>query len=58
MFDAIGDPHTLHGALELADGPIAQFTDDAGATVSVDELDSLDINAVRQPTNPQYAQTQ
>lgn len=58
VFDAIGDPHTLHGALELADGPIAQFTDDAGATVRVDELDSLDINAVRQPTNPQYAQPQ
>jgi uncharacterized protein YlxW (UPF0749 family) len=58
VFDAIGDPHTLHGALELADGPIAQFTDDAGATVHVDELDSLDINAVRQPTNPKYAEPQ
>jgi uncharacterized protein YlxW (UPF0749 family) len=58
VFDAIGDPHTLHGALLLADGPIAQFKNDAGATVEVDELDSLDINAVRQPTNPQYADPQ
>src|SRR5262249_7829693 len=35
-FDVIGDPHTLHGALTLVDGPIAQFQD-AGATVQVDE---------------------
>lgn len=58
VFDAIGDPHTLRGALELVDGPVAQFKDDAGATVQLDELDSMDITAVRQPTNPQYAQPQ
>jgi uncharacterized protein YlxW (UPF0749 family) len=58
VLDAIGDPHTLHGALELVDGPIAQFREEAGATVHVDELDSLDISAVRKPTTPQYAQPQ
>jgi uncharacterized protein YlxW (UPF0749 family) len=58
VFDAIGDPHTLRGALELVDGPIAQFKNDAGATVNVEELDSLDITAVRQPSTPQYAQPQ
>jgi len=58
VFDAIGDPHTLRGALELVDGPIAQFRNDAGADVSVDELDSLDMTAVRQPTTPQYAQAE
>jgi uncharacterized protein YlxW (UPF0749 family) len=56
VFDAIGDPHTLSGALELVDGPIAQFKNDAGATVDLQSLDSLDITAVRQPTTPQYAQ--
>jgi uncharacterized protein YlxW (UPF0749 family) len=56
VFDAIGDPHTLSGALELVDGPIAQFKNDADATVDLDQLDSLDITAVRQPTTPQYAQ--
>ncbi|HET8665003.1 MAG TPA: DUF881 domain-containing protein [Nocardioides sp.] len=58
VFDAIGDPDTLHGALELVDGPIAQFREEAEATVHVDELDSLDISAVRKPTTPQYAQPQ
>jgi uncharacterized protein YlxW (UPF0749 family) len=57
VLDAIGDPHTLSGALELVDGPIAQFKNDAGATVDLDELDSLDITAVRQPTTPEWAQT-
>ena len=34
VFDVIGDPHTLKGALSLVDGPVAQFKD-AGATVDV-----------------------
>ena len=55
VLDAIGDPHTLHGALNLVDGPIAQFKD-AGAAVDVEELDSLDITSVRPQTAPQYAQ--
>jgi uncharacterized protein YlxW (UPF0749 family) len=58
VFDAIGDPHTLKGALELVDGPVAQFENDADATVKIDELDSLDIHAVREPATPQYAQSQ
>ncbi len=58
VFDAIGDPHTLRGALELVDGPVAQFKNDAGATVELDELNSMDITAVRQPTTPRYAQPQ
>ena len=58
VFDAIGDPHTLRGALELVDGPIAQYKSDADAKVELEELDSLDITAIRQPTTPQYAQPQ
>jgi uncharacterized protein YlxW (UPF0749 family) len=57
VFDAIGDPHTLSGALNLVDGPVAQFKD-ADATVDLEERDSLDITAVRQPSTPQYAQPQ
>jgi uncharacterized protein YlxW (UPF0749 family) len=56
VFDAIGDPHTLRGALTIVDGPVAQFKDDADAGVSIEERDSLDITAVRAPTTPQYAQ--
>jgi uncharacterized protein YlxW (UPF0749 family) len=58
VFDAIGDPDTLSGALKLVDGPVAQFRGDAGATVNIEERDSLDITAVRQPSTPQYAQPQ
>jgi uncharacterized protein YlxW (UPF0749 family) len=57
VFDVIGDPHTLSGALNLVGGPVAQFRDDA-ATVGLEERDSLDITAVRQPSSPQYAQPQ
>jgi uncharacterized protein YlxW (UPF0749 family) len=46
VFDVIGDPHTLQGALSLFGGPIAQFKD-AGATVDVKPEKSLDITAVR-----------
>ncbi|MBO0846118.1 MAG: DUF881 domain-containing protein [Nocardioides sp.] len=52
VFDVIGDPHTLHGALTLVDGPIAQFQDN-GATVQVEELKSIEITAVHQPSTTQ-----
>jgi uncharacterized protein YlxW (UPF0749 family) len=58
VFDAIGDPRTLSGALELVDGPIAQFRNDADAEVDLERLPSMDITAVRQPSAPQYAQAQ
>lgn len=57
VFDVIGDPNTLSGALNLVDGPVAQFRD-ADADVSLVQRDSLDITAVRQPTAPQFAQSQ
>lgn len=46
VIDAIGDPHTLQGAVSLIDGPVAQFKD-SGATVDLQQLKSLDITAVR-----------
>jgi uncharacterized protein YlxW (UPF0749 family) len=57
VFDVIGDPKTLEGALSLIDGPVAQFKD-AGATVTVQEEKALDITAVRTPTTPEFAQPQ
>ena len=57
VFDVIGDPHTLSGALNLVDGPIAQFKDD-DATVDLEQRDSLDITAVSQSSALQYAQSQ
>jgi len=56
VFDVIGDPHTLQGALSLSDGPIAEF-EDSGATVDVQEQKALDITAVHKRTSSQFAQT-
>ena len=55
VFDVIGEPHTLSGALTFPKGPIEAFQTD-GATVDVTELKSLDIESVRQPDQPEYAQ--
>ncbi len=56
VFDVIGDPHTLHGALSLSDGPIAEFQR-SGATVDVQEEKALDITAVHRRTSSQFAQS-
>jgi uncharacterized protein YlxW (UPF0749 family) len=55
VFDVIGDPHTLQGALTLIDGPVAQFRD-AGATVDIEQEKALDITAVHKPSSPDFAQ--
>jgi uncharacterized protein YlxW (UPF0749 family) len=55
VFDVIGDPHTLHGALTLSDGPIAEFQD-SGAAVDVQEQKALDITATHKRTSSQFAQ--
>ena len=55
VIDVIGEPGTLHGAVDFPKGPRDQFEDD-GATVDVDELSSLDIESVVTPRKPEYAQ--
>jgi uncharacterized protein YlxW (UPF0749 family) len=45
VIDAIGDPHTLQGALSLFGGPIDQFKE-SGATVDVQPQKSLDITTI------------
>ncbi|MBZ5738935.1 DUF881 domain-containing protein [Nocardioides mangrovi] len=55
VVDVIGDPGTLHGAVDFPNGPRDQFEDE-GATVTVDELGSLDIESVAKPQRSEYAQ--
>lgn len=57
VFDIIGDPHTLEGALSLFDGPVSQF-EGAGATVDIQEEKALDITAVHKVAASQFAQPQ
>lgn len=55
VVDVIGEPTELHGGLTFAGGPISQLEDD-GATVAVQELQSLDITSVASSPRPVYAQ--
>lgn len=51
---AIGDPHTLTGALSIPGG----FSDSVrrvGADVSVEERDEIVVDALHEPTEPRYA---
>ena len=55
VIDVIGEPHTLTGGMTFLQGPKAQFEED-GQSVQIDELQSLDIESVREPLQPGYAQ--
>jgi uncharacterized protein YlxW (UPF0749 family) len=55
VIDVIGEPRTLHGAVDFPKGPRDQFEDE-GAEVEVQELASLDIEAVVEPQKPEYAE--
>jgi uncharacterized protein YlxW (UPF0749 family) len=55
VIDAIGDPDTLaDSGIDFPDGPRDLFAED-GATITVDELQSLDIESVVKPEKPGYA---
>lgn len=55
VVDAIGEPDTLHGAIDFPKGPRSQFEGE-GATVEVDERASLDIESVATPEKSEYAE--
>ena len=55
VIDVIGDPATLHGGMTFPEGPIDQLEAD-GARVIVEELGSLDIEAVAEPERFDFAQ--
>lgn len=50
VIDVIGEPSTLKGAVEFPLGPRDQILAD-GAQIDYDELPSLDIEAVHEPTD-------
>lgn len=55
VVDVIGDPSALAGAMSILEGPRVDLQDD-GAEVEVVTLSSLDIESVRQPVEPEFAQ--
>jgi len=55
VVDVIGDPSALAGAMSILEGPRVDLQDD-GAEVEVVTLSSLDIESVREPVEPEFAQ--
>ncbi len=55
VIDVIGDPHGLRGGMEFEDGPSEQLRDD-GATVDIDELETIDIESVVASDRPEFAE--
>jgi uncharacterized protein YlxW (UPF0749 family) len=55
VIDVIGEPNVMAGAITFIEGPQAQVEEDGG-TLEVDQLTRLDIEAVRRPVQPEYAE--
>lgn len=58
VVDVIGAPEALVDALQFPNGPADQFAEDDVAELTYDELTSLDIEAVHEPTPPEVAEPQ
>jgi uncharacterized protein YlxW (UPF0749 family) len=58
VVDVIGPPEALGAALRFPDGPADQFAQDDVAELTYDELTSLDIESVHEPTPPEVAEPQ
>jgi len=58
VVDVIGGPQDLGAALVFPNGPQDQFAEDGVAELTYDELTSLDIEAVHEPTPPEVAEPQ
>jgi uncharacterized protein YlxW (UPF0749 family) len=56
--DVIGNPDNIVSALRFPNGPQDQFEQDDGAELTFQERDSIRIEAVREPTEADFAQTQ
>lgn len=54
VIDVIGEPSTLAGAIDFQLGPADQLAED-GAETKVEELSSIDIEAVREPEPDEFA---
>ena len=56
VLEVIGDPHLLQTALAFSSGPVETLQSDDGATVEVEELESVEITSVRESSRPEYAE--
>ena len=56
VLDVIGDPHILRTALTFSSGPVETLQSLDGATVTIEDLESVEITSVRQASRPEYAE--
>jgi uncharacterized protein YlxW (UPF0749 family) len=56
VLEVIGDPHILRTALTFSSGPVQTLENLDGATVTIDDLESVEITSVREPSRPEYAE--
>ena len=56
VLDVIGDPHTLEGALTFSTGPVETLENLDGATVTIEQLDDVEITSVRDAARPGQAE--
>jgi uncharacterized protein YlxW (UPF0749 family) len=56
VLEVIGDRHLLQTALAFSSGPIETLQTEDGATVDVEELESVEITSVRESSRPEYAE--
>ncbi|GGD25170.1 DUF881 domain-containing protein [Nocardioides daphniae] len=55
VIEVIGEPHTLHTGLTFPSGPIATLRGDESADVSIEELDSVDVESIRSLPRAEFA---
>jgi uncharacterized protein YlxW (UPF0749 family) len=58
VVDVIGDPDALGAALRFPDGPQDQFSQDGLAELTFDEVERVDIEAVRELPEAEFAEGQ
>lgn len=56
VIEVIGDPHTLNAGVTFPSGPIAKLEGDEKATVEIEELDSVDVESVRDLPRAEFAE--
>lgn len=56
VLDVIGDPHILRTALTFSTGPVETLETLDGATVTIQDLEAVEITSVREAPRPEYAE--
>ena len=56
VLEVIGDRHLLRTALMFSSGPVETLQTEDGATVEIEDLESVEITSVRESSRPEYAE--